>query len=227
MTSSIIIRSKFNKLLWKNLRTLHNNSNHHNFSNTSKVNNIYYSSISVNNNVILSAATKLAINNFHTFSNNRHQNIFSINSILNCAYSTKPKSKYDKATKIIPGSTTESETNVRDQSKSVHYQSKKANDEKQLQQEDHNQNLQQQEQEKLPNDILFNNEKLGLFAKFKLMYKQYWYVLIPVHVITSIGWFGGFYYLSKRLVIKEKFYFSKKIILNYRYIVLFIYLQWC
>lgn len=39
---------------------------------------------------------------------------------------------------------------------------------------------------------------MGLFAKFKHMYKQYWYVLIPVHVITSIGWFGGFYYLSKR-----------------------------
>ncbi|ALC49790.1 CG14613 [Drosophila busckii] len=38
---------------------------------------------------------------------------------------------------------------------------------------------------------------MGLFAKFKHMYKQYWYVLIPVHVITSIGWFGGFYYLSK------------------------------
>ncbi|KAL7745174.1 hypothetical protein ACLKA6_008226 [Drosophila palustris] len=38
---------------------------------------------------------------------------------------------------------------------------------------------------------------MGLFAKFKHMYKQYWYVLIPVHVLTSIGWFGGFYYLSK------------------------------
>ncbi|XP_017078070.1 protein FAM210A [Drosophila eugracilis] len=38
---------------------------------------------------------------------------------------------------------------------------------------------------------------MGLFAKFKHMYKQYWYVLIPVHVFTSVGWFGGFYYLSK------------------------------
>ncbi|EDW53793.1 uncharacterized protein C18orf19 homolog A [Drosophila sechellia] len=38
---------------------------------------------------------------------------------------------------------------------------------------------------------------MGLFAKFKHMYKQYWYVLIPVHVLTSVGWFGGFYYLSK------------------------------
>lgn len=40
-------------------------------------------------------------------------------------------------------------------------------------------------------------KKLGLFARFKLMYKQYWYVLIPVHVITSVGWFAGFYYLSQ------------------------------
>lgn len=41
-------------------------------------------------------------------------------------------------------------------------------------------------------------EKLGLFARFKKMYKEYWYVLLPVHVITSAGWLGGFYYLSKR-----------------------------
>ncbi|XP_073829104.1 protein FAM210A-like [Musca autumnalis] len=48
------------------------------------------------------------------------------------------------------------------------------------------------------NDILFGEaSKLGLFAKFKLMYKKYWYVLIPVHVVTSAGWLGGFYYLSQ------------------------------
>ncbi|EEB15890.1 conserved hypothetical protein [Pediculus humanus corporis] len=28
------------------------------------------------------------------------------------------------------------------------------------------------------------------------MYKEYWYVLIPVHLITSSIWFGGFYYLA-------------------------------
>lgn len=39
---------------------------------------------------------------------------------------------------------------------------------------------------------------LGLFARFKMMYKQYWYVLVPVHVVTSTGWLLGFYYLSKR-----------------------------
>lgn len=41
-------------------------------------------------------------------------------------------------------------------------------------------------------------KKLGLFARFKLMSKQYWYVLLPVHVVTSCFWFGGFYYLSSR-----------------------------
>ncbi|XP_061397954.1 uncharacterized protein C18orf19 homolog A [Musca vetustissima] len=48
------------------------------------------------------------------------------------------------------------------------------------------------------NDVLFGEaSNLGLFAKFKLMYKKYWYVLIPVHVVTSAGWLGGFYYLSQ------------------------------
>lgn len=41
-------------------------------------------------------------------------------------------------------------------------------------------------------------EKLGLFARFKKMYKEYWYVLLPVHCVTSACWLGGFYYVSKR-----------------------------
>lgn len=41
-------------------------------------------------------------------------------------------------------------------------------------------------------------KKLGLFARFKLMSKQYWYVLLPVHLVTSSFWFGGLYYLSSR-----------------------------
>lgn len=43
-----------------------------------------------------------------------------------------------------------------------------------------------------------SEKKLGLFARFKLMSKQYWYVLLPVHVVTSCFWFGGLYYLSSR-----------------------------
>lgn len=41
-------------------------------------------------------------------------------------------------------------------------------------------------------------KKLGLFARFKKMYKEYWYVLLPAHVVTSVIWFGSFYYLSTR-----------------------------
>ncbi|XP_042879219.1 protein FAM210A-like isoform X2 [Penaeus japonicus] len=40
-------------------------------------------------------------------------------------------------------------------------------------------------------------EKLSLVQKFKLMYKQYWYVLIPVHVVTSIVWYGSFFIAAK------------------------------
>lgn len=42
------------------------------------------------------------------------------------------------------------------------------------------------------------NKNLGLFARFKQMSKQYWYVLLPVHAVTSCCWLGGFYYLSSR-----------------------------
>ncbi|KAK4327229.1 hypothetical protein Pmani_002285 [Petrolisthes manimaculis] len=40
-------------------------------------------------------------------------------------------------------------------------------------------------------------KKLSLVQKFKLMYKQYWYVLIPVHVVTSIVWYGSFFIAAK------------------------------
>lgn len=42
------------------------------------------------------------------------------------------------------------------------------------------------------------NQQLGLFARFKKMAKDYWYVLIPVHVATSAVWLGAFFYTSKR-----------------------------
>jgi len=37
----------------------------------------------------------------------------------------------------------------------------------------------------------------GIIKKFKQMWKDYWYVVIPVHIVTSIGWYGGFYLLIK------------------------------
>lgn len=45
---------------------------------------------------------------------------------------------------------------------------------------------------------LEETQKLGLFARFKKMAKDYWYVLIPVHVATSAVWLGAFFYTSKR-----------------------------
>jgi len=33
--------------------------------------------------------------------------------------------------------------------------------------------------------------------RYKQMMKDYWYVLIPVHVATSVVWFGGFYVMLK------------------------------
>lgn len=42
-----------------------------------------------------------------------------------------------------------------------------------------------------------NKPKEGIVKRFKVMAKDYWYVLIPVHVATSIVWFGGFYLLAK------------------------------
>lgn len=47
-------------------------------------------------------------------------------------------------------------------------------------------------------DDLLPPKNLGIIARFRAMYKQYWYVMVPVHVITSTGWLMGFYYLSKR-----------------------------
>lgn len=37
----------------------------------------------------------------------------------------------------------------------------------------------------------------SLFQKFKALYKDYWYVVVPFHMATSAVWFGGFYYMAK------------------------------
>merc|ERR1719158_2720826 len=42
-----------------------------------------------------------------------------------------------------------------------------------------------------------SQKKPGIIAKFKKMAKDYWYVLFPVHIATSIVWFGGFYIMLK------------------------------
>jgi hypothetical protein len=53
------------------------------------------------------------------------------------------------------------------------------------------------EQQKESNEIVLDDKKLGIVGRFKKMAKEYWYVLIPVHVVTSMCWLGGFYYASK------------------------------
>ncbi|KAH9639879.1 hypothetical protein HF086_015730 [Spodoptera exigua] len=52
-------------------------------------------------------------------------------------------------------------------------------------------------QDKTPSDGEPTKVKEGLIQKFKHMYRDYWYVLIPVHVATSAVWFGGFYYVVR------------------------------
>ncbi len=42
-----------------------------------------------------------------------------------------------------------------------------------------------------------NDKKEGIVQKFKRMTKDYWYVLIPVHLVTSAGWMCGFWLMIK------------------------------
>uniref|UniRef100_A0A6M2DC63 Putative conserved plasma membrane protein n=1 Tax=Xenopsylla cheopis TaxID=163159 RepID=A0A6M2DC63_XENCH len=63
-------------------------------------------------------------------------------------------------------------------------------------------------------------KKVGLFKKFKQMYRDYWYVLIPVHVVTSTCWAGLFYYTAKSgvdvIAVLESIKVSPAIIENIR-----------
>uniref|UniRef100_A0A5S6R384 DUF1279 domain-containing protein n=1 Tax=Trichuris muris TaxID=70415 RepID=A0A5S6R384_TRIMR len=40
-----------------------------------------------------------------------------------------------------------------------------------------------------------DESKLTKYQRFKLAFKRYWYVLLPVHAVTSAVWVGSFYYL--------------------------------
>jgi len=42
--------------------------------------------------------------------------------------------------------------------------------------------------------------KISIFQKMKQMTKDYWHILIPVHVITSIGWVAIFYAAVRKYV---------------------------
>lgn len=43
-----------------------------------------------------------------------------------------------------------------------------------------------------------DNEPTTLTQRFKQMYKDYWYILLPVHMSLSCLWMGSLYYLSSR-----------------------------
>ena len=57
-------------------------------------------------------------------------------------------------------------------------------------------------------------KKLSVFAKMKQMTKDYWHVLVPVHIVTSLGWVAIFYATIKNGVdivkLMEYLNFSEK-----------------
>ncbi|KAA0703399.1 hypothetical protein E1301_Tti006804 [Triplophysa tibetana] len=42
------------------------------------------------------------------------------------------------------------------------------------------------------------DKSIGLFQRFKKMFKQYGKVMVPVHIATSTVWFGSFYYAAMK-----------------------------
>lgn len=74
-------------------------------------------------------------------------------------------------------------------------------------------------------------KKLTLLQRFKEMYKKYWYVLVPVHLVTSAFWFGGFYYLAKRYVqycaMENSFrFYLWQTVIRCKYKQIIMFLQW-
>lgn len=43
-------------------------------------------------------------------------------------------------------------------------------------------------------------QKLSVFQKMKQMTKDYWHILIPVHILTSLGWVAIFYTAVRKYV---------------------------
>lgn len=44
--------------------------------------------------------------------------------------------------------------------------------------------------------------KPSLFQRMKQMTKDYWHILVPVHLVTSTGWISIFYIAAKKYDIK-------------------------
>lgn len=43
-------------------------------------------------------------------------------------------------------------------------------------------------------------KKVNIFQKMKQLTKDYWHILIPVHIFTSLGWVGIFYIAAQKFV---------------------------
>lgn len=53
------------------------------------------------------------------------------------------------------------------------------------------------EQPPLPPPPIENDDKSqNIFQRFKNMAKKYWYIVLPVHMVTSTIWFGSFYFIA-------------------------------
>lgn len=45
-----------------------------------------------------------------------------------------------------------------------------------------------------------SQKKVSIFQKMKQMTKDYWHILVPVHIVTSIGWVAIFYTAVRKYV---------------------------
>ncbi|KAK3511894.1 hypothetical protein QTP70_027477 [Hemibagrus guttatus] len=53
-------------------------------------------------------------------------------------------------------------------------------------------------QDESPDADPLQDQSVGLAQRFKRTFKQYGKVMIPVHLLTSCMWFGGFYYAAMK-----------------------------
>lgn len=47
-----------------------------------------------------------------------------------------------------------------------------------------------------PPPVIDDDTSQSIFQRFKNMAKKYWYVVLPVHLVTSTLWFGSFYFIA-------------------------------
>lgn len=62
-----------------------------------------------------------------------------------------------------------------------------------------------QDKSKDENDVI-TSQKQTVFQKMKQLTKDYWHILIPVHVATSIVWISIFYTAAKKFVYHKYLY---------------------